>query len=125
MNTLCVIGNTDITPYINHGTYKTEHDNMSESWKDGNYVEHRVYIRSRLIVKFDVWLCGLNGMDTEAFFDLWNSAVDNNKITLGVYDHIAHSMKAITAYYDITPSDHKEMMNGNYFDVFTIGLTER
>ena len=125
MNSLIFVNSTDITPYINWKTYKSSHEKMYESWKDGNYVEHRIFIRERLLVSFDVWLCGINDMDTDAFFELWNGAVNNYIITLGVYDQLTNSIQAINAYYNITPSDHKEMMNGNYFDVFHIEVTER
>lgn len=125
MNSLVFIGSTDITPYINWKTYKSSHENMYESWQDGNYVEHRICVRERLIVSFDVWLCGINNMNTDAFFALWNSAVTNHIITLGVYDQLTNSIQAINAYYEITPAEHKEMVNGNYFDVFHIEVTER
>ena len=125
MNSLVTIGTTDITPYINWETYKMVSESMYESWKDGNFVEHRIYTRTRLSGSFDVWLCGMNGMDTDAFITLWNSAVNNNTITLGVYDQTSNSMKAIQAFFVITPSKHKEMVNGSYFDVFHIEVTER
>lgn len=125
MNTLAVIADTDITPYINHKTYSMKHNDQYESWIDGNFVEHRVYIRSRLEGSFDVWLCGMNGMDADAFLDLWNSAVSNHVITMGVFDNTTNHFRAIEAYYEISPSKHQEMMNGNYFDVLKIKVTER
>lgn len=125
MNSLIIVNNTDITPYIDWKTYQSAEEQMYESWRDGNYVEHRIYTRSRLKCSFKVWLCGMNDMDTDAFMALWEGAVNNNVIMLAAYDQNANSMKLINAYYTITPSDHKEMMNGNYFDVFNIEVVER
>ena len=78
-----------------------------------------------MVGSFEVWLCGMDGMDTDAFIALWNSAVSNHIVTLGVYDQASNSTKAINAYYTIEPVKHNEMINGNYFDVFKIEVTER
>ena len=125
MNTLVVVNNTDITPYIDWSTYKVQPKEEYESWQDGNHVEHRIYTRSRLQGSFNVWLCGINDMDTDAFMALWKGAVHNNVVTLGVYDQVENRMRAIEAYYDITPSKHNEMINGSYFDVFKIEVYEK
>lgn len=125
MNTLVIVNETDITPYIDWKSYKISSEEMYESWQDGNYVEHRIYTRSRMSGSFKVWLCGINGMDTDAFMQLWNGATVNHVTTLAVYDQVSNSMKAITAYCEIIPADHQEMINGNYFDVFTIKVKEQ
>lgn len=125
MNTLVVVNGTDITPYINWKTYKMEREDLCSTWRDGNYVEHRIYARSHLKGKFDVWLCGMNDIDTDAFLELWNGAVNNHVITLGVYDQTTNSMKTINAYYEMKPKKHLEMNNGNYYDVFEIEVEER
>ena len=125
MNALVVVNDTNITPYIDWDSYNIQPKEEYESWQDGNYVEHRIYTRSRLKGSFNVWLCGMNGMDTDTFMELWNGAVHNKIVTLGVYDQTINHMRAIEAYYSITPSKHKEMINGNYFDVFKIEVYER
>lgn len=125
MNTLVIVNGTDITPYIEWKSYKISATEMFESWRDGNYVEHRVYTRSRMQGSFKVWLAGVDDMDTDAFMALWNGATNNHITTLAVYDQTSNSMKAIEAYCDITPSSHKEMVNGDYFDIFTIKVEER
>lgn len=125
MNRLVIVGGTDITPYINWKKYNIEAEEMYESWRDGNYVEHRIYIRSRMTGSFEVWLCGINDMDTDAFLALWNSATTNHVTTMAVYDQTINDMRAINAFCQITPSDHKQMMNGKFFDVFKIEVEER
>lgn len=127
MNRLVVIGNTDITPYIDWQSYKMDRKPAYESWKDGNYIEHRIYVRTRLEGSFRVWLAGINGMDTEAFINLIESATANHVTTMGVYDPVSGSttVKAIEAYVDITPGKHREMMNGDYFDILTVKVSEK
>lgn len=127
MNRLVVIGETDITPYIDWQSYKMEQKPAYESWKDGNYIEHRIYVRTRLEGSFRVWLAGINEMDTEAFLDLIESATANHVTTLSVYDPISGSLtpREITAFLDITPGKHREMMNGQYFDILTVKVSEK
>lgn len=125
MNRLVVVGGTDITPYIDWKTYKMNTSKKYESWKDGNYVEHRIYTREQMSGSFTVWLCGIDGMDTDAFMQLWESATNNNVTTLLIFDNVANEMKAIEAFCTITASAHNEMVNGNYFDKFKIEVSEK
>lgn len=125
MNTLVVVNNTDITPYIDWNSYKMISNDVYKSWENANYVEHRIYTRSKVKGSFRVWLCGINDMDIDAFMELWNGATNNHITTLGVYVQTENRIKAINAYCDIKPDSHKEMINGNYFDVLTVEVTER
>lgn len=132
MNTLVVVvptdtsqSQTDITPYIKHKSYKMQKTGQYESWEDGNWVEHRIYTRSKISGSFEVWLCGMNGMDTDAFLTLWNSAIVENVVTLGVFVPTDNSMSVINAYYKMTPSKHDVLSNGTYYNVFKIEVTER
>lgn len=125
MNRLVIVNGTDITQHIDWESYSLEPEELYESWRDGNYVEHRVYTRSHMVGSFRVWLCGINGMDLDAFLTLWKAATVNHITTLAVYDNTTNSMKAINAYCEIKPDDHKQMMNGKFWDVLTIEVTER
>lgn len=125
MNSLCFLGSTDITPYINWESYKIQTEDMYESWRDGNYVEHRIQIRTRLTGSFDVWLCGMNNMDTDTFLALVESATDEGIITMTLYDQTKNELKTIRGYVHIVPKSHNEMINGNYFDVYTVEVNER
>jgi hypothetical protein len=125
MNALVIINGVDITPCIDWASYKISSKELYESWRDGNYVEHRVYTRTIHTGSFEVFLCGMNNMDTDSFMDLIASATNNNITTMAIFDNVSNSMQAIEAYLDITPTAHNELINGNYFDKFTIGVTER
>lgn len=124
MNTLVIVNGVDITPNIKK--YSIKPDEMFESWRDGNYREHRIYTRTRLKGSFEVWLCGVGDyLGTDDFIALWNGAVNNNVIILGLYDQVSNRMKTVEAFYDITPSSHKELRDDLYFDVLKIEVTER
>lgn len=132
MNILVEIGGVNLTPFIDWGSYKMEHKDQYESWLDGNYTEHRVYTRTKIEGSFRVWLCGMRvlntetRMDTDEFLDLWNRNTTNSKITtLAVYDQAENRLVVIEAYCEIIPEKHKQMINGNYYDTFTIKVRER
>lgn len=125
MNTLVQISTTDITPYIDWKSYKMAKEPAYESWLDGNFVEHRVVVRERIKGSFRVWLCGMDDMDTDAFMSLVNGATTNHVTALTVFDGVANTTVQINAFLKITPGDHKEMMNGDYYDTFTVEVIEK
>ena len=125
MNTLVVVDNTDITPWIVPDSYKLVPTEKYESWEDGNYVEHRIYTRTKITGTFNVWTAESRGMDTDAFMEHWNNATHNKITTLGVYDNVENRMRAIEAYCHITPDKHKDLAGGKFYDVFKIEVNER
>ena len=125
MNTLVVVDNVDITPWIVPDSYKLVPTEKYESWEDGNYVEHRIYTRIKITGTFNVWTAEARGMDTDAFMEHWNNATHNKITTLGVYDNVENRMRAIEAYCHITPDKHKDLAGGKFYDVFKIEVYER
>ena len=122
---LAMVNNTDITEYINKKTYKMNAEKPYISWEDGNFREHRVYPRSKVEGSFEVALYGKNNMLTQNFLDLWNGAVDNELVTMGVFVQNTNKFEMIEAYFEIDGKTHREMINGNYCDILTIKITER
>lgn len=125
MNTLVVINETDITPYINWKTYSIKPEDVFEEWTDGNKVKHRIYTDPKISGSFDVWLCGWNDMDADAFITLFDNATNNHVTTMAIYNQVKNSVEAIEAYCRLIPKEHKEMMNGDYFDVYTVEVQQR
>lgn len=128
MNTLVKVGQTDITPYMDHKSYSLKVEDVYESWQDGNFREHRIYTRSKYKGSFKVWLCGKDGMDVDAFKTLWASVKTGDKVLIQMFDEIKGTSPTylvwVEAFYKITPVKHHVMLNGNYFDVFQIEVTE-
>ena len=118
--TLCVANNTDLTPYISKKSYKVNSKPQYESWQDGNFVEHRVIVRQRVEGSFDI-----GALDFQAFLDIWDGAVHDGIVTMGVFVQDQNKIKAIDAYYDFTGKKHYERVDGGYFDVVTVSFTER
>jgi hypothetical protein len=122
---LAVVNGVDITEYINTKSYKVNADKDYESWLDGNRREHRIYTRTRIEGSFEVALYGKDNMLTQNFLDLWEGAVDNEVVTMGVFVQNTNRMETIEAYYEFTGKSHRKMLNGNYCDVLTVKITER
>lgn len=121
-----IIGQTNITGYIVNETYKMDSHAQYESWKDGNYVEHRVIITEKVKGSFDVVCSNLPGSITLAdFIDIISNADNNGVITCNVYVTNKGYAEAIDAYYSITNKSHVLKGDGTFVDVVTVELEER
>jgi hypothetical protein len=122
MQNVVIIGGTDITPYIVNDTYKMDEEAHYESWQDGNYVEHRVIITSKVKGKFDVVLSEQT-ITLPQFKALLND--NNGVLTMLVYVTNAGESRAINAYYKLESKEHTPLAGGGYVDVITMEITER
>ena len=120
-----VIGTTDITPYVIEGTYKMDAQDTFESWLDGNKVEHRIIVTSKVQGEFNVVLCTQNSMPLDDFSDIFTNAESNGVINALVYVTNKGVKKAISAYYELTSKEHTLLADGSFLDVVTVGITER
>lgn len=126
MRTHLVVNDTDLTAHIVSGSYDISSEDQYESWKDGNFKEHRIIVTSKVSGSFDLACSNRTGSITLAeFLDLWDGAVDNGVITLGLYVPNKDKFELIEAYYEINPKDHILSGDGSFIDVFTIKLQER
>lgn len=117
---------TDITPHIVAGSYDINIDSKYASWNDGNMTEHRIVTAEKVIGSFDI-ACSdkSNSILLSDFLNIWNSAVTNHVITLGVYVPSLNIQKTITAYFEIKSGNHVLTADGNFIDVLTIEIKER
>ena len=120
------IYDTDITNYIVEGTYNMNAFDSSESWEDGNFVEHRIIVKKKVSGSFDV-VCSnrANSITVADFLALWNSAVNNGVVTIGVDVLNEGVFKSVDAYYSIENKTHDRAGDGSFIDVFTISIKER
>ena len=121
-----VVNNTEITNYIVEGSYKMDSSDTYESWKDGNMREHRIIVAQKIVGSFQV-VCSnrSNSITLADFLTLWNGAVNNGVVTLGVYVLDTDSFESIEAYYEIENVKHDRAGDGSFIDVLEITITER
>lgn len=122
---LASINGVDLTPYINPKTYKMNAEDVYESWQDGNFVEHRIYTRTRIKGSFEVALYGQNGMTTQGFLNAWNGGVNNHVATMYVFVQNKNQNEPIEAFFTFKGTFHREMINNQYCDKLTIEIVER
>ncbi len=126
MRTHVTVSGINLTPYVVQGTYKVDSKDSYESWKDGNMLEHRVIIAQKIEGSFDI-VCSnrANDISLDDFFDIWNSAVDNGVVTIGLFVPSINQFKALSCYFAITTKEHILSGDGSLIDVLTISVKER
>lgn len=121
-----IIGQTNISDYIVHDTYKMDAKAQYESWMDGNYVEHRIIVTEKVEGEFNVVCSNLDRSITLSdFMDIIEDADNNGVITCNVYVTNRGTSKVIDAYYTVTNDSHTMKTDGTFVDVITIELKER
>lgn len=126
MQTQVVVSSTDITKYIVGGSYKLNSEDQYESWKDGNLIEHRIIVSTKIRGTFQVVLSNKRrDMTLEDFMTLWNSAVSNKVATIGVRVANTGVFKAIECYYSMKNVTHDLSADGTFVDVIEIEISER
>lgn len=121
--TLAIVNSEDITNFIDKDTYSINAEDMYESWQNANFVEQRIYIRSRVSGSFTI-KCG-KGLTFSDFLSNWNAAVEDRVVTLGVFVQNKNAFEAIEAYYTFEGEQHVELDNGAYYDEITVQIEER
>lgn len=122
---LCTVNGVDLTPFIDKETYSVNSEPMFESWQDGNFVEHRIYARTKVKGTFEVNLFGYKNMTYTTFLTNWNAAVTNNVVTIGLRVGNDNTFQAISAYYTFSSVEHKELLDGTIYDKVTVTIEER
>ena len=124
MRTHFVIGGSDYTNFIVKDSYQVNANDVYESWKDGNMLEHRIIIASKVKGKFKI-KCNPSELPLSDFLNAWNAQVSNGVITLGLYVTNKDSFEQLECYFDIQSSQHIKSLGGTFFDVLEVEVTER
>lgn len=119
-----VVNGQDITNHIVSGSYKINAYDQYESWTDGNGIEHRIIVRTKVSGSFDI-VCSSKTIPLSDFLDLWNGAVNLGAVTIGMTVLNTDKFEALEAYYEITNKDHIKKGDGQIIDVLTIKIQER
>lgn len=124
VETYAVIANTDISKYIIKDSYEINTEPVFESWTDGNFREHRIYIRDRVKGSFDVIFFDEDNGTYQDFLDLLDSATTNRVLTLGLFVVNESKFEVFEVYYSIEQSQHAETIDGRMVNKMTINIEE-
>lgn len=122
--TLVNIANTDITKYIIKDTYEMNSEPVFESWTDGNFHEHRIYVRDRVKGSFDVIFFDDDNGAYQDFLDLLASATTNRLLTVGLYVVNESKFDGFQVYYTLSQAQHAEATDGRMVNKMTMTIEE-
>lgn len=119
-----IIGSTDISNLIVDESYKMDNESQYESWRDGNFVEHRSGRHTKLKGSFDVCLSPKTGTTLAQFHSLVENATGSAGTILGAfYCTNTGAVKAVNAFVHLESSEHILTSNG-WIDVLTVEVQE-
>ena len=119
-----VVGGIDITNHIVRDSYKINTYDQYESWIDGNGLEHRLIVRTKVSGSFEIVCCDKT-ITLSDFLALWNSAVNNGVVLIGMTILNTNDFDALNAYFEITNKEHIKKGDGRIIDVMTVKIQER
>lgn len=123
MKTHVVVNDTDLTRYVVNGSYDVNASDTYESWQDGNFKEHRIIVTSKVSGSFKI-ACG-GELSLADFLAIWNGAVDNGVLTIGLYVPNRDSFEPYECYFEMENDDHIMTAGGKWIDVLNIKIKER
>lgn len=121
---LATVNGTDISKYIIKDTYKINTEPVFESWTDGNFREHRIYVRDRVKGSFDVIFFGDDNTAYQDFLDLLAGATVNRMLTIGLFVLNDSHFGAFQVYYTIDAQQHAITTDGRMVNKMTINIEE-
>lgn len=124
MQGVVIVDGNDLSNYIVEGSYKMDSEDIYESWKDANYVTHRIIIAHKISGTFDMVVNPKNEVTVADIYDIFNDASDDGVIIAGVYVSNTGATEAIECYWSITNKEHELKADGTFIDILTVKLEE-
>ena len=127
MQTQLKINNTNLTPYIIDGSYSVESEDVYESWKNANYLEHRVIIASKVSGSCEI-VCGnkRNAITVASLLSAISAATTATGVTtVMLWVCNKGQLMTIDCYLKVEAVRHETRSNGEFIDVLKLTFTER
>lgn len=124
MTNLFKIGTTDLTAWEKTDKHNVNRDDVFESWTDGNWIDHRVIARTRIIGT--VVLSFARPADYTAFLALLTSARDAEGFyPITVYCSNTGTTESINAFLNVNGATAWDLTTPRVHQTVTIGITGR
>lgn len=118
------IGATDLTPWEDIQNHDVNREDVYETWTDGNWVDHRVVVRTRITGKISLGFA--KAADFAAFQALLISARDaEGYYPITVYCANTGTSETVNAYLDTSGADKWDRTNSRQWQVVTVEITGR
>ncbi len=124
---LFIINETDFTQFIEVPSYRVNEVDISDDWKDGNYVMHKNIVRSQIKGSFSVKFTNI------ADFDNFFTVINENKIATGdhsgavltsVYVNNKNEVKSAYLFITADPANTKPLFAAPSYDGFEVTIEE-
>lgn len=118
------IGSTDLTAYADIQNYNINKADVFQNWTDGNWVDHRDMVRTRITGSVKL------GFKTAASWSAFLTLLTSQRNAAGyypvtVYVNNTGTTETIDAFLDMTNVTKWDLVNGRFWRVQTVNITQR
>ncbi|MCQ2106553.1 MAG: hypothetical protein MJZ26_12265 [Fibrobacter sp.] len=107
------VGTTDYSNNIEPDKYSVNSTKEYKSWQDGNYREHRVYLRDRIKGTMALWFVSNGGADYDSFLRVLEDNTDaSGVLTATVKVNNTNQESEIGAFYSIKSETNRVLDHG-------------
>lgn len=122
--TLFQIGNTDLTDYVDIQNYDVQKEPIYEEWTDGNYVNHRNIVRTR--IKGTVKVGFRNSTDVASFLSVLSSNVQvGGYYPASVFTNDDNTLNTANIFISDVAEIKRDLVNGRVWHEYTLEIEER
>lgn len=121
---LLKIGGTDITEYIDRQNFSMNKADVGDAWTDGNGIEHRIIIRTRISGKA---VAGFSqATDFASFCNLLTTARhEDGYYSVMAYINNTGTTETFGAFLDVVTNSKWDWANNRQWHTVTLKITER
>lgn len=118
------IGLNDLTPYMDYQNYSMNDVPVFQTWTDGNMIEHRNSIRTRIAGSFQ--LVFTSTADFNSFLSLMSSAVNvNGYYSVTAYVQNTNSTESFDAFIEYDSESKFDFTNSREYHLVKMNVRQR
>jgi hypothetical protein len=118
------IGSTDLSSKMDYQNYSMNNLPVFQSWTDGNMIEHRNSIRSRITGSFE--LNYMNASDMTAFLNLMSSEMNvNGYYSVTAYVQNKNAVESFEAFIEYDAETKFDFTNNREYHLIKMNVRQR
>lgn len=121
--TVFKIGNTDFSGHVIAGSYDVQNKDIYDTYTDANRVEHRRFIRNKVVGSFDMFYKDIN--DYDGFVSAVNTArTVGRTVAITVVPNNTNTSTTINAYIEFAPVRNRKGNWDDFMERYTVNIEE-
>lgn len=118
------IGTTDLSEYMDYQNYSMNSLPVFQSWTDGNMIEHRNSVRSRISGSFQ--LAFAKSTDYASFLTLMSSAMETNGYySVSAYVQNTNTVEDFEAFIEYDSESKFDFTNLRQYHLVNMNISQR